>query len=149
MKKILILLLAVAVLLFVSGCTEEAPPEAPPTPVPTTKAPSPTYLPTTAMPTLETTISVDDNSVFITRDGFRPKDIVIKRGMTVRWYNMDSSEDESLYNPTHRIKIWGVYTGQTISPGQSWSWVFVNNGVFQYQDLVHEDMKGTVTVTWE
>ena len=149
MKKILLLLLIAAVLVAVSGCTEEAPaaPAPAPTPVPTTaKAPSPTYLPKTTMPTPEQTASVNDNTIYISRDGFSPSTLTVKKGSTVRWVNVDSTEDPQLYNPTHRIKIPNVYTGQTLSPGQGWSWKFTETGVYNYQDMVHTDLRGTVTV---
>lgn len=148
MQKILVLLLLAVLLLAAGGCTESAPEAPPPTPVPTTKAPSPTYHPTTAMPTLEKTPSVNDNTVTITRDGFSPETIVVKRGATVRWVNVDSSEDQMVYNPTHRIRIQNVKDGQLISPGQGWSWVFTDQGTFAYQDMVHPDLRGTVRVEW-
>jgi plastocyanin len=146
MKKILILLLVAALFLVVSGCTD-SPPEAPPTPVPTkTKAPSPTYLPTTTIPTPERTVSVNDNTITIKRGGFSPADITVKKGATVRWVNADSTEDPALYNPTHRIKIIQVYDGQLISPGKGWSWVFTKLGVYDYTDMIHPELHGTVTV---
>lgn len=149
MKKILVLLLAIALILVTSGCTESEPEAPPATPVPTTKAPSPTYNPTTAMPTLERTPSVSDNTIKITRDGFSPSTLTVKRGATVRWVNVDSTEDAQLYNPTHRIKITNVYSSQIISPGQGWSWIFKDNGVYDYQDIIHPELHGTVVVTWE
>ena len=146
MKKILILLVIVAVVVAVSGCTESAPETPLPTQVPTTKAPSPTYLAKTTIPTPEPTVSVNDNTIYISRDGFSPSPITVKKGATVRWVNADSTEDSALYNPTHRIKIPNVYTGQTISPGQAWAWKFTETGVYTYQDLVHTDLRGTVKV---
>jgi plastocyanin len=146
MKKILLLLFVAALILATSGCTESAP-EAPPAPVPTkTKAPSPTYLPTTAIPTMERTVSVNDNTISIKKDGFSPSTMTVKKGATVRWLNVDSTEDPALYNPTHRIKIVNVRDGQTIAPGSSWSWVFTNTGVYSFSDMVHTDLQGTVTV---
>jgi plastocyanin len=144
MKQILILLV-VALLLATCGCTQSAADVAP-TPVPATDTVSPTYPPTTAMPTREPTASVSDNTITIRKEGFTPSTITVKRGSTVRWVNMDSTEDPALYNPTHRIKIIGVYTGQTLSPGEGWSWVFTNTGVYAYEDLIHPDLQGTVIV---
>jgi plastocyanin len=89
---------------------------------------------------------VNDNTITILRDGFRPATITVNKGSTVRWVNLDSTEDPALYNPTHRITIIGVYTSQTISPGQGWSWVFTNTGVYAYEDLIHTDLRGTVIV---
>lgn len=145
MKKILILLIVTVFILTTCGCLESTP-EAQPTPVPTTKAPSPTYLPTTTMPTLEPTVSVNDNTITITKDGFSPATITVKEGATVRWVNTDSTDDPGYYNPTHRIKIPNVYTGPTLSPGQGWSWIFTKAGVYNYEDLVHADLSGTVKV---
>lgn len=146
MQKILILLLAAALLLATCGCTENAPPAAPPAPEPVTMAPSPPPSPPTATPLVTTKASVNANTIMITRVGFDPETLTVKRGATVRWVNTDSTDDPALYNPTHRIKIQNVYTGQTISPGQGWSWVFTDPGTFDYQDLVHPELRGTVQV---
>ncbi|MCK9579946.1 MAG: cupredoxin domain-containing protein [Methanoregula sp.] len=145
MKKFLILLMAAALLLATCGCTESTP-EGMSTPVPTAPASSPTDLPTTTMPTLEPTPSVNDNTISIKRDGFSPATMTVKKGSTVRWVNLDSTDDPALYNPTHRIKIIGVDTGQTLSPGQGWSRVFTDTGSFDYEDMIHTDMHGTVIV---
>lgn len=144
MKEILILLV-VALLLATCGCTQSAPDPAP-TPVPVTITPSETTAPATIMPTREPTSSVSDNTITIKKEGFSPSAITVKRGSTVRWVNLDSTEDPALYNPTHRISIIGVYTAQTLSPGQGWSWIFTNTGVYAYEDLIHTDLQGTVIV---
>lgn len=145
MKKIFILLMAAALLLMTCGCTQSSP-EPVSTPVTATKGPSPTYLPTTTMPTPEQTESVSANTISITKDTFSPATITVKKGSTVRWVNVDSTDDPARYNPTHRIKIIGVYTGQTISPGQGWSWIFTDTGVYGYEDMVHTGLQGTVIV---
>ena len=144
MKQILILLV-VALLLATCGCTQSAA-DVTPAPVPATDTVSPTIPPATDMPTREPTASVSDNTITIRKEGFTPSTITVKRGSTVRWVNMDSTEDPALYNPTHRVKIIGVYTGQTLSPGEGWSWVFTNTGVYAYEDLIHPDLQGTVIV---
>jgi plastocyanin len=149
MKKIIFLLLVAAIILATSGCTESAPatpPATPPVPT-TTKAPSPTYHPTTAMPTLEETKSVvNDNMIMITRDGFSPANLTVKKGGRVTWLNTDTTDDQARYNPTHRIRITRVYDLQVLSPGLSCSWVFSDPGVFPYTDMVHTDLHGVVTV---
>jgi len=151
MKKILILLLAAALLLVTSGCTQSEPaappvPSVNPTPVLTTKAPSPTYLPTTTMPTPEPAKSVNDNIIVIKKDGFSPAALTVKKGDRVTWLNADSTDDMERYNPTHRIRITNVYDSQVLSSGVSWSWVFPNTGVYSYSDLIHSNLQGTVTV---
>jgi plastocyanin len=148
MKKIIILLLAAALILVTSGCTQSAP-EAPPAPVITTtmtKAPSPTYLPATTIPPPEITVSVNDNTITIKKLSVSPPSITVKKGATVRWVNADSTEDPSLYNPMHRIKLGDVKTSPPLAPGQGWSWVFTDTGVYDFTDLIHTNLQGSVTV---
>jgi plastocyanin len=147
MKKILVLLLVIAFLLMTSGCTESAP-EPQPTPVPTTiKAPSRTYLPTTAMPTPETTKSVvDQNIIQIKKEGFIPSTLTVKKGERVTWLNADSTDDPALYNPTHRISVTNIFKSQLLFPGVSGSWIFTNTGVYKYSDMIHTDLQGTIIV---
>jgi plastocyanin len=142
MKKILILLIIAAFLLATSGCTESAPEVQPtPPPVPTkTKAPSPTYLPKTTMPTPEHTKSVDDNIITIKKEGFSPATLTVKKGDRVTWLNLDTSEDQALYNPTHRIRVRGVFDSQLLTPGTSGSWIFTKIGKYAYSDLIHTDL---------
>lgn len=145
MKKHLLLLMAI-LLVLASGCTGSAPP-AEPTPVPTlSKTAVPTYHPTTSVATVVRTASVDDNTITITRSGFSPSAITVKRDATVRWVNADSTEDPNLYNPTHRIKLGTIKTSPVLSPSQSWSWRFTTLGVFDYSDVVHPDLTGTIAV---
>ncbi|NLD57330.1 MAG: hypothetical protein GX651_04255 [Methanomicrobiales archaeon] len=145
MQKIFILL-AAALLLIASGCTspEPAQPVTVASPEVTVETGATTVA--TTVPTRAPTRSVDDNTISIYRDRFSPSVITVPRGATVRWVNLDSTDDSSLYNPTHRIEIIGVYTSQTLSPGQGWSWVFQNTGSFAYEDLIHTGLQGTVVV---
>ncbi len=145
MQKIL-LLLAAALLVIASGCIspEPAPPVTVASPEVTAEPGATTVA--TAVPTRTPTRSVDENTISIYRDGFSPSVITVPRGATVRWVNLDSTDDSSLYNPTHRIEIIGVYTSQTLSPGQGWSWVFRDPGSFAYKDIIHTDLQGTVVV---
>jgi len=149
MKKILILLLVASILLLTSGCTDSTPaPETPPpTPVVTKiKTPSPTYNPTTAIPTMATPVPASDNIITIKKLSLTPQDLTIKTGGQVFWVNADSSDDPAMYNPTHRISILNVKDGQLIAPGTSWSWTFPKAGVYYYSDLIHTNLKGTITV---
>jgi plastocyanin len=147
MKKILLLLLVAAFILVTCGCTDSAPaPQS--TPVPTaTKAPPRTYLPTTTMPTQETTTSVvNQNIILIKKDGFNPSTLTVKKGERVTWLNSDTTDDPALYNPTHRISVTNIFKSQLLSPGVSGSWIFADTGVYRYSDLLHPDLQGTVIV---
>jgi plastocyanin len=145
MQKIVILL-AAALLLIASGCTspDRAQPVTVASPEVTVETSATTVA--TTVPTRTPTRSVDENTISIYRDGFSPSVITVPRGATVRWVNLDSTDDSSLYNPTHRLEIIGVYTSQTLSPGQGWSWVFRDPGSYAYKDIIHTDLQGTVVV---
>lgn len=145
MQKILLLLVAV-LLVIASGCTvpEPAQPVTVASPEVTVETSATTVA--TTVPTRTPTRSVDENTISIYRDGFSPSVITVPRGATVRWVNLDSTDDSSLYNPTHRLEIIGVYTSQTLSPGQGWSWVFRDPGSYAYKDIIHTDLQGTVVV---
>jgi len=150
MKKILVLLLAAALLLVTCGCTESAP-EAPSTPPPstlptTTKAPSPRYVPTTTVPTLTQAATVNDNIILIKREGFIPANLTVKKGVRVTWLNTDTTDDQAAYNPTHRIRVKNAFDSQVIAPGTSTSWIFTKTGVYYYSDLIHTDIHGAVVV---
>ena len=139
------MLLGIALLLVLAaGCTQPAQP--PPSAITVTIPPP---LPSKTMqvetPILTKTPSVSDNTVTIAKT-FDPVNITVKAGSTVRWVNLDSTEDPALYNPTHRIQFADKSTSPVLSPSQSWSLIFRSPGVFEYSDIVHTDMNGAVIV---
>jgi plastocyanin len=149
MQKWFVLLVLAALLVLACGCTDEASSEPASTPVPTATV-KPTTVPHTTIatptPVPVTTLMVSDSTVTIMNNAFSPAELTIKVGSQVRWVNGDSSEDQTRYNPTHRIKIGNTKESQLISPGQSWSWTFNKVGVYTYSDMIHTTMKGTITV---
>lgn len=72
--------------------------------------------------------------------------MMVKPGSTVRWVNADSTKNPALYNPTHRISVVNVVDSQLISPGEGWSWIFYQPGSYDYSDMIHPEMKGTLIV---
>jgi len=148
MQKWFVPLVITAILVLVAGCAQEAPSEQPPATVPT-PAVKETALPHTSLPTAVTTRVTtlsDSDTIIITKDTFSPDTLTVKVGSEIRWQNGDSSEDQTRYNPTHRIRIANIKDSQLLSPGQSWSWTFRNAGVFDYSDMIHTSMHGTITV---
>jgi len=147
MKKIIVLSLVIVALLLASGCTQSSPgaataPTAAATkqPVVTTKTiatAQPTFI---AKPTIiqTQTVSVSDNTITIVQLAFDPEVMTVKAGASVRWVNGDTS--------AHRIKFADGITAQLLSPGQSWTRVFNNPGVFDYTDTINPSMHGTVKV---
>jgi len=60
--------------------------------------------------------------------------------------NADSTADAALYNPTHRIAVVNIKDSQLLSPGEGWSWIFDKPGSYDYSDMIHPTLKGTVIV---
>ncbi|HUT38055.1 MAG TPA: cupredoxin domain-containing protein [Methanoregula sp.] len=145
MKKGLVLLAITAILVIACGCTQSS---IPPQPTGTiTTLPLTTQTPAvTSMPTPQKTTSVSDNTIWINKTGFYPSSITVKSGSIVRWVNADSTADAALYNPTHRIAVENIDNSDLLSPGQGWSQSFDQPGSYDYSDMIHTDMRGTVIV---
>lgn len=146
MKKCLVLLAIIAILVISCGCTQpSAPPPQPATTI--TTLPVTTKMPTVTAPLIpQTTPSVSDNTIWINKKGFDPVSITVKTGSTVRWVNADSTEDYALYNPTHRIALGTIKNSPPLSPGEGWSWIFDEPGFYDYRDMIHTELRGTVIV---
>jgi plastocyanin len=145
MKKVLVLLTITAILVIACGCTQTSTPSQPATTI-TTLPQTTQQLTVTTIPVPQTTTSVSDNTIRINKTGFDPARITVKSGSTVRWVNADSTADAALYNPTHRIAVVNIKDSQLLSPGEGWSWIFDQPGSYDYSDLIHPDLKGTVIV---
>jgi plastocyanin len=146
MKPVLVLLGIALLFVIACGCTQSTQPATPAvsTTVPIlTTEPSRTVV--TDTPVLPKTPMVSDNTVSIRRT-FDPVNITVNAGATVRWVNTDSTEDPALYNPSHRLEFADKTTSPVLSPSQSWSLIFRTPGVYEYSDMVHQTMHGTVIV---
>ncbi len=156
MNKCVVLFIVAILLMLVCGCTQPAPePSAPPAvttvpmPAPTaSQAPivTPQAILTTGSVSPTVQNSVSDNTIRINKKGFDPSSITVKANSTVRWVNDDSTADPRLYNPTHRITLVTIKDSPLLSPGQGWSWIFTEPGSYDYNDMIHDIPKGTVTV---
>jgi plastocyanin len=144
MKQVSVLLGIAMLLALAAGCTQPAqsPPASITATIPSLVPSKPVQMET---PVLTKTPSVSDNTVTIGKI-FDPMNITVKAGSTVRWVNLDSTEDPALYNPTHRIQFADKTTSPVLSPSQSWSLIFRSPGVFEYSDIVHTNMNGAVIV---
>ena len=146
MKKVLVLLVITAILVISCGCTQSSTTPSQPATTLTT-LPLTTVKPTvTTIPTLQKTTSVSDNTIWINKKGFDPESLTVKTGSTVRWVNMDSTDNAALYNPTHRIALGTNKNSPPLSPGQGWSQIFDQPGFYDYSDMIHPDLMGTVIV---
>lgn len=143
MKKVLVLLLIVALLAIASGCSQPPAPaeRQPATPVPaktTPRAASPTYLPATTIPVPTNPPSVSDNTITISKLTFNPSQYTVKTGANVRWVNNDDK--------IHRLKFLDGIQSQIIGVGQSYTRSFDKPGIYDYTCTLHPSMQGTITV---
>jgi amicyanin len=142
MKKAVVILFIVAMLAIASGCSQPAPaPQPPSTPVPapvTTRATSPTYLPTTPVPVPTNAPSVSDNTITINKMAFNPPQMTVKAGANVRWVNEDSV--------IHRLKFLDDIQSPFLAAGQSYTRAFDRPGTYDYSCTIHPSMQGTIIV---
>jgi plastocyanin len=157
MNKSVVIFTVAILLMLVCGCTQPtqpAPVQAEATPLPI-QSPTPKLATVVATPhAILTTGSVSptipnlvsEYTININKKGFDPARITVPVGSTVRWVNEDSTKDPGLYNPTHRISLVNVKDSQLLSPGQGWSWIFDQPGTYDYSDMIHSALSGTVIV---
>ncbi len=75
---------------------------------------------------------------------FRPDNIVIKKGETVRWVNNDTVSHLLASMPVIGMK--GLFS-PSINPGEEWAYTFEEPGEYYYICFIHKLMHGKVTVT--
>lgn len=143
MKRSLLLCITVVFLLLIAGCTQSGGQQEPAAAATQTKAPaSPTYTyeRITTVPT--TTVSVSDNTIVISSDGFSAVQITVKAGSIVRWVNKDKAIHSVVFATDAKINPSGV-----MSNSQSFSVKFYDAGTYPYHCGVHPDQQGVVIVT--
>ncbi len=77
------------------------------------------------------------------KDVFRPDNIIIKKGETVRWVNND--EIVHVFSSMRIIGKGGI-SQPGMEPGESWEFVFDEPGEYYYICYIHKGMIGKVTV---
>lgn len=110
--------------------------------VPASVAQSPaTQAPTNTMPNTTTTTPAPSSvTVSISNFSFSPSKLTVKTGTSVTWINND--------NVPHTITsdTGNLLNSPTLSPGQSFSFTFVDSGSTKYHCNIHPMMQGTVIV---
>jgi len=74
---------------------------------------------------------------------FKPDNIIIKAGETVRWVNND--EQGHIFASMPVIGIGGIFSPK-VEPGKSWDFKFEKPGEYFYICFIHHGMIGKVTV---
>ncbi len=86
----------------------------------------------------ETQVTINIGSPAV---GFTPPTFSIKRGMTIRWVNMDIRQ--------HQMVGGEGWMSPILNPGQSFERMFSELGSYTYSDLVTRSMEGNVNVIQE
>jgi len=143
MRSVPVILTIVFLLLLTCGCSESPPAQPTVTVTSATTIPSPVVtitIPTT-MITPTRTASVSDNTITIVKNSFRPANMTVKVGSTVRWVNADDHP--------HRIEFMDKeFSTSTylLGSSQSASQRFLRAGTYDYSCTIHPYMQGTITV---
>jgi plastocyanin len=144
MRSIAVLPLITVLFLLACGCSESPPAQPAVTPtvtVPSTLPPVLTTILPSAVVTPSRTASVSDNTITIVKNTFKPADMTVKIGSTVRWVNADDHphriefEDKSFSDSTYLL-----------GSSQSASQRFDHAGSYNYSCMIHPYMQGTITV---
>lgn len=145
MRPVLVLpVIAFLLLILACGCTG-APPAQPavsttPSTVATTPPPVKTPV-TTPVVTVSQTASVSENTIIISKNTFRPANMTVKAGSTVRWYNTDDHP--------HRIEFMNkAFSASTylLGSSQSASQRFDRPGRYDFACMIHPEMQGSILV---
>ena len=143
MRSIPVLLIIALLLLLTSGCFESSPVQ--PAITPTSAPATPSQVVTATLPatifTPTRTASVSDNTITIEKNTFRPANMTVKVGSTVRWYNTDDHP--------HRIEFADKAFSASaflLGSSQSASQRFDRPGTYDYDCTIHPSMQGTITV---
>jgi plastocyanin len=125
-KFIIILPVIVCAAVF-SGCGKAKPVNPPPTAAP-------------VQPPAVTQAKAQSAAVKISNFSFLPVELKIKEGMTVVFTNYDTAPHQIAFDQ-------GVVPdSNVITTGNSYSYTFVNKGVFNYFCKIHPSMKGKIIV---
>ena len=97
---------------------------------------------TTATSQAPTTTAEVPSATNVTISGlaFRPADVTVSAGTTVKWDHIDSGVPHTV---TSADDVWD---SASLGEGQSFEVVFDDPGVFAYHCSIHPSMTGTVTV---
>ena len=143
MRNVLVLLLIVSLSILTCGCAESPPahPATAPAPGTATLSPEITLTLPVSLMTPPRTSSVSDNTIMIVKNTFRPADMTVKNGSTVRWVNGDDHP--------HRIEFEDKSFSTSaflLGSSQSMSQRFDRAGSYNYSCMIHPGMRGTITV---
>ncbi|MEM2925313.1 MAG: hypothetical protein QXJ68_06450 [Methanocellales archaeon] len=141
------LVVSLALLILAAGCIQEP---AKPTPTPTSTpipTPVPTEIPTpTPEPTPSVTPTGEMENVWIENYAFFPRELVIKAGTTVVWWNLIKERYEDIIILAED----GSWNSTSFGYGRNWSKTFYKPGAYNYtasfSGTVLKTVKGSIIV---
>ena len=74
---------------------------------------------------------------------FNPQTIIIKKGSTITWKQMDSAPHTAT---STSAPAGAAFDSGTLNKGASWSHTFNTAGTYEYYCAIHPNMKGEVIV---
>lgn len=84
------------------------------------------------------TPAVGQTAVWVQEYSFYPRDITVEKGVELTWVNKGLS--------AHGVAF-DFFGSPLLEPGESWSHVFVEEGVYEYYSPVDDNVTGVVRVT--
>lgn len=103
-------------------------------------SPTPTSASDASESNASETSSVENITVDIRNFSFNPSTLTVKKGTKVTWTNSD--------NVAHTVTSdsGNLLNSATLSPGQSFSFIFTNPGSINYHCAIHPTMKGKIII---
>lgn len=86
-------------------------------------------------------------TVFLTAEGFQPSELTVKKNTKVLFTNQDSVNHWPASDPHPIHTDYAAFDPrEPLAPGESWTFVFSQTGIWQFHDHLHPSFTGTVTV---
>ena len=138
--KITTLMGILILIVFLAGCSQAEQKE--------TKAASTTSVQKTvqAEKAVESSQYPMSVTVNIYSSEFRPGEVTIAKGGTVKWINKDTTDHTVLGDTFPMPTSMSPQTSGRLQPGESWKKCFDIEGYFSYADMYDENFKGKVVV---
>lgn len=103
--------------------------------------------PTPSLPKKDETTVTTSATVSITKDGFLPQTIRVKRGSQITWVNNDTTPHTIAFDTNSSYKaLENFTTDEPLSPNETISFTFEQAGTFTYRQTETSAFKGTVIV---
>lgn len=84
--------------------------------------------------------------VTITKDGFDPATLIVKKGTTIIWTNADDSEHQLYANPYPSGKSLPGLKSKVLSISQTYSYTVDKTGIYGYHDQLNPATNATFEV---